>query len=56
MKHFALISAAGYIAPRHMKAIEEMCNDLVGRAQYRHNRTETPERNAASKKLAGFKW
>jgi UDP-N-acetyl-2-amino-2-deoxyglucuronate dehydrogenase len=29
MKTFALIGAAGYIAPRHMKAIKETGNDLV---------------------------
>ena len=29
MKNFALIGAAGYIAPRHMKAIKETGNDLV---------------------------
>jgi UDP-N-acetyl-2-amino-2-deoxyglucuronate dehydrogenase len=29
MKRFALIGAAGYIAPRHMKAIRETANDLV---------------------------
>jgi UDP-N-acetyl-2-amino-2-deoxyglucuronate dehydrogenase len=29
MKSFALISAAGYIAPRHMKAIKETGNELV---------------------------
>ena len=29
MNKFALIGAAGYIAPRHMKAIEETCGDLV---------------------------
>lgn len=29
MKSFALIGAAGYIAPRHMKAIKETGNDLV---------------------------
>ncbi len=29
MKPFALIGAAGYIAPRHMKAIKETGNDLV---------------------------
>ncbi|WP_312796561.1 Gfo/Idh/MocA family oxidoreductase [Tianweitania sp.] len=29
MKSFALIGAAGYIAPRHMKAIRETGNDLV---------------------------
>jgi UDP-N-acetyl-2-amino-2-deoxyglucuronate dehydrogenase len=29
MKKFALIGAAGYIAPRHMKAIKETSNDLV---------------------------
>lgn len=29
MKQFALIGAAGYIAPRHMKAIKETNNDLV---------------------------
>ena len=29
MKRFALIGAAGYIAPRHMKAIKETDNDLV---------------------------
>lgn len=28
-KNFALIGAAGYIAPRHMKAIKETGNDLV---------------------------
>jgi len=29
MKNFALIGAAGYIAPRHMKAIKETNNDLL---------------------------
>lgn len=29
MKHFALIGAAGYIAPRHMKAIKETGNELL---------------------------
>lgn len=29
MKNFALIGAAGYIAPRHMKAIKDTCNILV---------------------------
>lgn len=29
MKHFALIGAAGYIAPRHLKAIKETGNRLV---------------------------
>ena len=29
MKKFALIGAAGYIAPRHMKAIKETNNSLV---------------------------
>lgn len=29
MKRFALIGAAGYIAPRHMKAIKETGNDLT---------------------------
>ena len=29
MKNFALIGAAGYVAPRHMKAIKETANDLV---------------------------
>lgn len=29
MKKFALIGAAGYIAPRHMKAIKDTNNDLV---------------------------
>ncbi len=29
MKNFALIGAAGYIAPRHMKAIKETQNNLV---------------------------
>lgn len=29
MKRFALIGASGYIAPRHLKAIEETSNDLV---------------------------
>lgn len=29
MKKFGLIGAAGYIAPRHMKAIQETGNDLV---------------------------
>ena len=29
MKKFALIGAAGYIAPRHMKAIEETNNNLI---------------------------
>jgi len=29
MKNFALIGAAGYVAPRHMKAIRDTGNDLV---------------------------
>ena len=29
MKHFALIGAAGYIAPRHMRAIKDTGNELV---------------------------
>lgn len=29
MKHFALIGAAGYIAPRHMHAIKETGNELI---------------------------
>ena len=29
MKNFALIGAAGYIAPRHMQAIKETGNNLV---------------------------
>ncbi|MFZ4561006.1 MAG: Gfo/Idh/MocA family protein [Saprospiraceae bacterium] len=29
MKNFALIGAAGFVAPRHMKAIKETGNDLV---------------------------
>ncbi|MCU0918191.1 MAG: Gfo/Idh/MocA family oxidoreductase, partial [Planctomycetes bacterium] len=29
MKKFALIGAAGYIAPRHMKAIQDTGHDLV---------------------------
>ncbi|HAC14781.1 MAG TPA: oxidoreductase, partial [Bacteroidetes bacterium] len=29
MKRFALIGAAGFIAPRHMKAIKDTGNDLV---------------------------
>jgi UDP-N-acetyl-2-amino-2-deoxyglucuronate dehydrogenase len=29
MKNFALIGAAGYVAPRHMKAIKETGNELV---------------------------
>jgi UDP-N-acetyl-2-amino-2-deoxyglucuronate dehydrogenase len=29
MKNFAMIGAAGYIAPRHMKAIKDTKNDLV---------------------------
>ena len=29
MKNFALIGAAGYIAPRHLKAIKDTGNDLV---------------------------
>jgi UDP-N-acetyl-2-amino-2-deoxyglucuronate dehydrogenase len=29
MKHFTLIGAAGYIAPRHMKAIKDTSNDLI---------------------------
>ena len=28
-KNFALIGAAGYIAPRHMKAIKETSNNLI---------------------------
>ena len=29
MKNFALIGAAGYIAPRHLKAIKDTNNSLV---------------------------
>ena len=29
MKNFILIGAAGYIAPRHMKAIKETGNNLI---------------------------
>ncbi len=29
MKNFALIGAAGYIAPRHLQAIKETGNNLV---------------------------
>lgn len=29
MKHFTLIGAAGYIAPRHMKAIKDTGNELI---------------------------
>lgn len=29
MKQFALIGAAGYIAPRHMQAIRDTGNELV---------------------------
>ena len=29
MKRFSLIGAAGYVAPRHMKAIKETGNNLV---------------------------
>jgi len=29
MKNFALIGAAGYVAPKHMKAIKETGNDLI---------------------------
>ena len=29
MKNFVLIGAAGYIAPRHMKAIKETGNNLI---------------------------
>ena len=29
MKNFALVGAAGYIAPRHMKAIKDMKNNLI---------------------------
>lgn len=29
MKNFALVGAAGYVAPRHMKAIKETGNDLL---------------------------
>ncbi len=32
MKRFALIGAAGYIAPRHMKAVKDTGNDLVAAA------------------------
>ena len=28
MKNFALIGAAGYVAPRHMSAIKKTGNDL----------------------------
>lgn len=29
MKNFALIGAAGYIAPRHLKAIKDTDNNLI---------------------------
>ena len=29
MKHFALIGAAGFVAPRHMKAVKETGNEIV---------------------------
>ena len=29
MKNFALLGAAGYIAPRHLKAIQETNNNLI---------------------------
>ena len=29
MNNFVLIGAAGYIAPRHMKAIRDTNNDLI---------------------------
>ncbi len=29
MKRFALIGGAGYVAPRHMKAVKDTGNDLV---------------------------
>jgi len=29
MKNFALIGAAGYIAPRHLKAIKDTNNNLI---------------------------
>ena len=29
MRRFGLIGASGYIAPRHMKAIEETNNELI---------------------------
>ena len=29
MKRFALVGAAGYIAPRHMKAIKDTGNTIV---------------------------
>ena len=29
MKNFALIGAAGYIAPRHMRAIKDTGNNLI---------------------------
>ena len=29
MKNFAMIGAAGYIAPRHMKAIKDTNNNLL---------------------------
>ena len=29
MKHFAIIGAAGYIAPKHMNAIKDTGNNLV---------------------------
>ncbi len=31
MKNFALIGAAGYIAPRHMKAVKETGKPHLGR-------------------------
>jgi UDP-N-acetyl-2-amino-2-deoxyglucuronate dehydrogenase len=42
MKNFALIGAAGYIAPRHMKAIKETGNDLVA-AVDKHDNVGIPD-------------
>ena len=30
MKNFIIIGAAGYVAPRHMKAIKDSGNNLIG--------------------------
>ena len=34
VKKFALIGAAGFIAPRHMKAIKDTGNELVAALDY----------------------
>ena len=45
MKNFALIGAAGYIAPRHMQAIKATGNQLVSALAPHRKVVESPYRS-----------